>query len=478
MARRGVAFTNRDEFDRMSAAVRRTEQMWRSDEFSPAPDGQYGAVPVDVQITSATATAGLYPGKFVAYNQDTGSWYDLDDGTCRVKDVGGGALINGARYKGTITGVTNEGSETSGTNNGYPIVTVVLPGGRSPSYFVDYSGDTTVPLTGNVYALNGSFVWTIGTLITDLVYPIQVRDYQIAFSNLVDFPVFPGATGLIYPDSGQPTKYALLPFQYADYYVPNSTYYGGMLKPTGAQRVGASVTWDGAAYFNSDATVNGTFYCNGKALFAGGADAVKTNGGASISGGPFPSDLDVNAKGPAVFGDSLSIILGGEYGTVGHFDYVMISWVDMTAYGFGSSCPQLTMNAVGFGGGITAVPGGFLGGGATFGEFISAYCLHVWDAGTVYDGVSYNVTGSLTGQPSFKGGILINAGSGFGGTVTSVDVSGGTTGLTFSGGPVSTSGTLTMSGTLGQSNGGTGQTSFLAALGAAGGSATSGSLTP
>jgi hypothetical protein len=44
------------------------------------------------------------------------------------------------------------------------------------------------------------------------------------------------------------------------------------------------------------------------------------------------------------------------------------------------------------------------------------------------------------------------------GTVTSVDVSGGTTGLTFSGGPVTTSGTITMAGTLAIANGGTNAT--------------------
>ena len=43
-----------------------------------------------------------------------------------------------------------------------------------------------------------------------------------------------------------------------------------------------------------------------------------------------------------------------------------------------------------------------------------------------------------------------------GGTVTSVDASGGTTGLTFSGGPITTSGTLTLGGTLAIANGGTG----------------------
>jgi hypothetical protein len=42
------------------------------------------------------------------------------------------------------------------------------------------------------------------------------------------------------------------------------------------------------------------------------------------------------------------------------------------------------------------------------------------------------------------------------GTVTSVDVSGASTGLTFSGGPVTTSGTITLGGTLAVANGGTG----------------------
>jgi len=51
-----------------------------------------------------------------------------------------------------------------------------------------------------------------------------------------------------------------------------------------------------------------------------------------------------------------------------------------------------------------------------------------------------------------------------GGGVTSVAASGGTTGLTFSGSPILTSGTLTLGGTLGVSNGGTGATSAAAAL--------------
>lgn len=47
---------------------------------------------------------------------------------------------------------------------------------------------------------------------------------------------------------------------------------------------------------------------------------------------------------------------------------------------------------------------------------------------------------------------------GAGGSVTSVDVSGGTTGLTTTGGPITTSGVITLGGTLNVANGGTGAT--------------------
>lgn len=50
--------------------------------------------------------------------------------------------------------------------------------------------------------------------------------------------------------------------------------------------------------------------------------------------------------------------------------------------------------------------------------------------------------------------------SGGSSSVTSVQASGGTTGLTFSGGPITSSGTLTLGGTLGIANGGTGVTSL------------------
>jgi hypothetical protein len=65
-------------------------------------------------------------------------------------------------------------------------------------------------------------------------------------------------------------------------------------------------------------------------------------------------------------------------------------------------------------------------------------------------------TTTITGTyPNFT----ISSADQYTGTVTSVDVSGGTTGLTTSGGPVIGSGTITLAGTLAVANGGTGLTS-------------------
>ena len=61
-------------------------------------------------------------------------------------------------------------------------------------------------------------------------------------------------------------------------------------------------------------------------------------------------------------------------------------------------------------------------------------------------------TTSVTGTyPNFT----VTSNDQYVGTVTSVDVSGGTTGLSFTGGPITTSGTITLGGTLAIANGGT-----------------------
>lgn len=75
-------------------------------------------------------------------------------------------------------------------------------------------------------------------------------------------------------------------------------------------------------------------------------------------------------------------------------------------------------------------------------------------AGARFDAATLTAGSGVTITPG-AGSITIAA-TGTGGTVTSVDVSGGTTGLTTSGGPITGSGTITLAGTLGVANGGTG----------------------
>jgi len=66
---------------------------------------------------------------------------------------------------------------------------------------------------------------------------------------------------------------------------------------------------------------------------------------------------------------------------------------------------------------------------------------------------------TATNLPYYSTGSAWNSISG---TVSSIQVSGGTTGLTASGGPITAAGTITLSGTLVPTNGGTGLTSFSA----------------
>ncbi len=86
----------------------------------------------------------------------------------------------------------------------------------------------------------------------------------------------------------------------------------------------------------------------------------------------------------------------------------------------------------------------------------------LFTAGNIYDS---GLTSGDCVQAS-TAGLLVNT-SGACGSVTSVALSGGTTGLTVTGSPITTSGTLTLGGTLGIGNGGTGATSLSSGLSSA-----------
>ena len=75
--------------------------------------------------------------------------------------------------------------------------------------------------------------------------------------------------------------------------------------------------------------------------------------------------------------------------------------------------------------------------------------------------LAINLTDEKLYFENASGVVKVLADSTYVGTVTSVNASGGTTGMTFSGGPITSSGTLTLSGTLAAVNGGTGQSSYV-----------------
>jgi hypothetical protein len=136
-----------------------------------------------------------------------------------------------------------------------------------------------------------------------------------------------------------------------------------------------------------------------------------------------------------------------------------------TTYNVGSGTANITasgnnvvLNAV-----VAAVPGtGFAP--VTNNLYYLGGSLFKWKSLYLGDGDinwnSYAIPAPVGGTTTFlrnDGTWATPAGSGFG-SVTSVAVSGGTTGLTTSGGPVTTSGTITLAGTLANTNGGTGAT--------------------
>lgn len=136
-----------------------------------------------------------------------------------------------------------------------------------------------------------------------------------------------------------------------------------------------------------------------------------------------------------------------------------------TTYNVGSGTANITasgnnlvLNAV-----VAAVPGtGFAP--VTTNLYYLGGSLLKWKSLYLGDGDinwnTYAIPAPVGGTTTFlrnDGTWATPAGSGFG-SVTSVAVSGGTTGLTTSGGPVTTSGTITLAGTLAVANGGTGVT--------------------
>jgi hypothetical protein len=122
---------------------------------------------------------------------------------------------------------------------------------------------------------------------------------------------------------------------------------------------------------------------------------------------------------------------------------------------------------------LNVTPGMFLGASSTnvlqfypfVISFVSSDILSQSQLNTLYPTaqVGQSVVGNTVIYECVAPRIWRTTGGGAGGTgsVTSIDVSGGTTGLTTTGGPVTSVGVITLNGTLATTNGGTGLSSFV-----------------
>ena len=142
-----------------------------------------------------------------------------------------------------------------------------------------------------------------------------------------------------------------------------------------------------------------------------------------------------------------------------------VTGVTPGSYGGSNQVPGLTVNSYGQITAITNVPIEFDAGDITTG--IVALARGGTGSGTA-SGARANLLPSYVGNAGRA--LAVNSGAtdvewiplAGAGTVTSIDVSGGTTGLTTSGGPVTAAGTITIGGTLASTSGGTGLASYTA----------------
>ena len=230
-------------------------------------------------------------------------------------------------------------------------------------------------------------------------------------------------------------------------------------------------------------TANGVLYGSGasalQATAVGATNEVLVGNTASAPTWAALSGLTIGTATNVAGGAANQIVYNTAAGTT---SFIVAPTVANTYLEWSGSAFQWSANPLGT---VTSVDvsGGTTGlttsGGpiTTSGTITLAGTLAVANGGTGQ--TSYTdgqlLIGNSTGNTLTKAtltagtGITVTNGSGSisiaainNGTVTSVDASGGTTGLSFSGGPITTSGTLALAGTLITSNGGTGLTTYTA----------------
>lgn len=205
-------------------------------------------------------------------------------------------------------------------------------------------------------------------------------------------------------------------------------------------------------------------------LSASGVQSVAVSGGSTgltTSGGP------ITSTGTITLGGTLAIAAGGTGATSASAALTALgAYPASNPNGYTSNAGTVTsvggtgsVNGITLSGTVTSTGTLTLGGALSDVNLASQVSgtLPITSGGTGATSASAALTALGAYPASNPNDYTSNAG-----TVTSIDVSGGSTGLNASGGPITGSGTITLGGTLGISAGGTGATSASAALTALG----------